>query len=663
MLVAFRKHTKLIFWIILVLIIPAFVLLYIPQAFKRTGGQIKYGTMFDRTITLDEFQKAYNAEYTALGDFLRGLDSMDYLKPQYAFLRVQRELFLAAVERQELDLVERMRMYAMYTGQAPPSAERVSLEDAREILRLRFTDPETDKYDETAYKTRLKELGISDERYVAEFHENEKIRRSMERLPLEYYTWQRLMLAHEAERLNIPVSDQEVLNYLYLAAPGEGGTIDQERYNARLAHLRQSRREYEDDVRTTIRVAKLTQMVFDSARPPAREVADSFTKRYTTYKIAYHLEPHEPLMEPDALREDEVLSFFVNNLGNFEEFQVTPKVAVMYVLVESKGFYPEVEIPEAALTDYYKAHADEFAADDGTVPTFDECAAAVRAAVIAAKPEYLRETERLARAEAARKFLVATPVRLIQEATKRGQELHQTSLFGKEGVIDAVIAEDEEAFREAALGLKAGQVSELVKVKQGWCVLAATQTVPDFEGRQRPFDEVADVARVEAARAQARRLARTISSELYDQVNELIETEQIGFVDACSRLGLDVNETEFLSPDDGAIPGLEKGRNLVYRASVASEWIADGMPAEHARQLAMDEGSAFFNVLETKTPEAGTATESGRQLRDKMLRSHHWNAYQEWLRASFEKANIVPAKQPTAPQPEQQNTGTGAAQQ
>jgi hypothetical protein len=630
MLGAFRKHTKVFFWIIILLLVPSLGVLYwVPRALERTGPGSKYGEMFGRTVTMDEFREALSAELDALGDFGRALETMAYRKPQYDFLRARRDVLLALAGQSQV----------------------LSSEQAREALRQYFTDPETDQYDAAAYQRRLRETGLSDEAYLADFADDLKLRygfvypalrpedeQGLQRQRL--VMWQRLVLAYEAQRLGIPVSDDEVLNYLTLICPGEGGTVDQEAYSERLRERGMNRAEFERMLRTTIRIAKLQRMILGSVKVPQAQVKAFFDQRYQTYKLAYHFEPAESLMQPEALRDDEVLAFYVGH-RTLEAFQIKPEVAVMYVLVEAKAFYPQVNVPDTELQAYYEAHQQEFAAEDGTTPPYAECAEPVRAAVRAAvvKANHAREADRLARTEASRLFQVTSPVLLIQEAAKHGYEVHQTPLFGQEGPIDGIIGEDEKTFRNTAFGLKLGTVSRLIKVAQGWCVLEPTQKVPDIR-RTKPFSEVVELARTEAARAQARWLAYQVSLDLFDRVEKTKKDEGIGFVQACSRLGIDVTETDPLGMDDEEVPGLGDRGELVYQAAMAERSLADGHSPAEVYVVSLEKGTAFFNVLETLPPGARVWAEKGPQFTDQVLRSLRAEAYGEWFEELWTKAEI-----------------------
>jgi len=650
MLIAMRKHTKVIFWIIIILIVPAFVVFYVPSVLRSGGGRARYGTMFGEKVTEREFFLAQTAERMALSNFDRALRTMKYREPGYDFLQVRRELALASIGHDEEILKQRQELLALYTGRSPEPIDLVSLERAREILTAEFTDPETGNYDEAAYTAHLRKLGMTDEEYLAEFRDNLKILQFAvwpilwEESERGYQsrrqaTWGRLLLAREAKRLDIPVSDDEILNYLYLIFPGEDGRIDEELYRHLLRRREMDRAEFEREVGTTIRIAKLQRMILESVKAPAEAVRAEFDERYKTEKLAYLFEPYEPLMEPQALRDDEVLDFYVNH-RTIEAFQIKPRVAVTYVLVETKDFYAEVDVPDEELKTYYEAHADAFAGQDGAPRPYEACADEVRAAVVEA--EHRVEAEKLARAKAVRLFSVGSPVRLIQMAARRGYEVRETPLFGEEGAIDEVIAEDEEDFRNAAFGLDPGEVSGLIKVEQGWCVLSPTQVVPDPKGTQhRPFDEVKDVARTEAARARARELTHELSVSLFERTEALMDEEGVGFTEACSRLGLDVAETGFLASDDEEVPGLEDGQGLIFRAFVADKWVKDEIiKPKDAYVIGLEKGIVLFHVLETRLPDEAMWAEKGPAFRKDFLRLSRNAGYQEWVQQLFFKAAI-----------------------
>jgi hypothetical protein len=660
MLVAMRKHTKVVFWIIIILLVPAFAVFYVPRVFRATGHDVKYGSIYGKTISVRHFYEARDAEYRALSDFYFALVALAYRKPQYDFLRARRDVYLA-----QLAAIEGFR------------GEMLTLDEAREQIKRRFTDRQTGEYDEAAYKKRLREVGMTDEEYVAEVRDNMKIER-YQVLPAlmgqdewgqrrqRDMTWMRLMLSHEAERLGIPVTDEEVLDYLTLICPGENGTIDEERYAERLRDVHKARASYEQEIRTTIRIAKLQRMVLDSVKAPEPTVTERFNEQYRTFKLAYHLEPYGPLMEPAALRDDEVLAFYVRNRGWNEELQIEPRVAVLYVLVETKAFEPEAQVEDKQVRDYYEAHRQAFTDADGVALPYEMCEKQVRATVVK------QEAEKLARGEASRVFLVNSPVRLIQEAAKRGYPVHSTPLFGKEGRMDDVIADDEEDFRDAAFALQPGEVSaHAVKVKQGWCVLSATRVTPAPQGvKHRPFSEVAAVARTEAARERARDLAREVSDGLFERVEKLMSDEQIGFLDACDRLDIGVTQTGFLGKEAKEVPGLEEAHGLLTRAALPEDRIeylltASDRPAKIFYVLDVEEGALFFNVLERRDPDASVRAQKEPEFaKDVVRRSLQGVAYDEWQRALLAVAKIrdLAEEQRQAAQQRQQTAGGGLGQ-
>ncbi len=662
MLGAFRKHTKIIFWAIIIILVPAFAVLYVPRALQPTGERARQGTVFGQGVTRGTFRQALTAEVGAANDFSIALETFAYRKPQYDFLRVRRELALAAIAQHEAMLRQRERLYALlYTGERPRPVEIVSVEVARESLKARFTDPETGEYDEAAYAERRRALGMTDEEYLAEFRDNLKVlwaevwpllRAEDQAVRWQYQrraTWRRLILAHEARRLGIPVSDEDVRNYLYLLFPGDDGTIDQERYTARLRASELDRGAFEREVRTTIRIATLQRMVLNAVKAPAQDVTERFDQRYTTYTIAYHFEPYEALMEPDTLRDDEVLDFYMTSRGWLEDYHIAPKVAVMYVLVETKSAYPKVEVPDETLTAYYEAHTEAFAAEDGTPRPYEECADEVRAAVIEADRDLLREADKLARADASRMFSVATPVRLIQQAARCGYEVHHTPLFDEEGEIDGNIAADEEAFREAVFEPRPGTVSRMapgdvsgpIKVKQGWCVLSPTYTAPDIETRHRPLDEALAVARTELARERARRVAHELAAGLFEEVEEVMTGEEIGFLDACSKLHIGVTQAGPFDAQAEELPGLEDAARVIFRASKAEEMLADGFrQPKDVYLVLLEQGSVFFNVLDTQGPDAHARAEQGPPFTEQVLRSLRGESYAEWFQELEARAAV-----------------------
>jgi hypothetical protein len=645
MLVAMRKHMKTIFIVIIILIVPAFVFFYVPQAIRQARGGPKYGEIFGKGIRQPEFFDAVRAQLRAVGDLRYALISMEYRQPQYAFLRAQRELYLARL------------------GPAPSLTPP---ERAREQVRLQFTDPETEDYD-----TRLRELGMTDEEYVSEFSENLQIIQSFIDPMLrgggeqgwQYQrreAWDRIMLAHEARRLGIGVSDQEVVNYLYLIA-GRDGDIDDDRYTLRLRQADKSRKEYEDEVRTTIRVAKLQQFVLDSVKAPRQEVVEQFDERYREYKLAYHLEPSDDYIDPGAVRDDEAEAFYAKQRSWYtylDQFIIKPQASVMYVLVETVDFMDAVELDEEQVTAYYDSHKTDFKGAGGAVRAYAACADDVRAAVRTI------EAIKLAREEATRRFLVSQPQALIQNAARYtrpdGQRyvLHTTPLFGQEGEIDGVIGADEEWFRKEVFGPmpeyvqlrpKPGVVLGPVRVAQGWCVLALIQMVPDASPRMLPREQWLGIARNALARQRAADLAREVTDDQSKQVQALMKEEAVGFEEACRRLGLDVQETAFFTGEDEEVPGLEHSGALIGLAQSVHESASYGEGEPHevlTQRLDENAGAVLVALLETRLPDKQTVARNESRFTQAVVeRTLRANAYYEWYLALHDDAGIVDLEQ------------------
>ena len=123
---------------------------------------------------------------------------------------------------------------------------------------------------------------------------------------------------------------------------------------------------------------------------------------------------------------------------------------------------------------------------------------------------------------------------------------------------------------------------------------------------------------------------------------KLIEEEGTDFVEACSRLGLDLAETDFLARDDEEIAGLEDGQYLIRRAFVAEQLLASEMyQPEKVYLVDMETGTVFFNVLETRLPDEAVWADEGRRFRDKTLRPLRHEAYTEWYQQLEAKSTYV----------------------
>ena len=655
MLVAMRKHTKMVFWIIIILIVPAFIVFYVPSYFQRSGPSRTYGSMFGKTVVTDTFAKAYQAEARLLRDLIEALPRTAYRLPQNRVLGTMREALLSETGS-EVNVAAEWR-------------ERPYL---REHLEHAFTDPETGRYDKATYAKRCRELGMSDAQYLDAFKNDflllipilDRLFDPADAGAQEYmrrFAWRRLVLAHEAERLRIPVSDQDVINYLYFLFPGDGGRFDDEKYGDMLRALRMSRLDYENELRTSIQIATLLRTVLDSAKAPPGEAEEQFNDLYRTFKLAYHLEPNAPYADPKALREDEVLAWYVSNCADADGLKIEPRVAVLYVLIEGKDFEGDVKVEEQDLTAYYEAHRDEFTDASGKTLPYEACQDAVRAAVVG------RKAMAQANDEAASLFAVTrTSERLIEvveqanaHADAGGQdgeppahryELRYTPLFGEKGPIDGTIAEDEESFRSVAFALDLGDVSPSpVRVAQGWCVLTPTRIEPDrtpgAKGFQ-PFYMARGEARRGAAIDKVKPEILEASREQYTEVRRLMDEEGLGFVAACERQGLALTTTGFLGIEDEEVPGLKDGRPIVLLAAQnreARKAIEEGLlTPEQVYVYDIDEGTVTYDIVESREPSAEFRAREMPWFAERAARRGYvGEVYREWIEALEARAAIV----------------------
>ncbi|MBN1917354.1 MAG: SurA N-terminal domain-containing protein [Verrucomicrobia bacterium] len=670
MLVAMRKHTKVVFWIIIILIVPAFVVFYVPQYFQHREQQQHYGSMFGRTVTTDQFGDAYWAEWYLMNELLRALPGMDYRRPQNRVLATVRESLLAE-----------------FGAGFDPATDWQERSMSRQVLERTFTDRATGRYDKDAYDRRRRELGMTDEEYLHALKDDYWLRTRLpgvlepdDRNPSEFMrlrTWRRLVLAHEAERLRIPVDDQDVINYLYFLYPGDDGRLDEDHYQAVLRQMRRKRTDYEDELRTNIRITMLLRTVLDSAKIPPGEADEAFNDVFRRFKLAYSLEPTEPYADPKALRDDEVLAWYAQNRKTAEGLRIAPRRAALYVLVEGKDFEAEVEVEEPDLKDYYEAHQTEFADASGTVPPYEACRDAVCAAVVQRKALALaadKATDLFTVVRSSERLIEAVEQINAAPGAAHQYVLRTTPLFGVEGPIDETIGEDEEDFRQAAFSLDLGEVSPgPVRVDQGWCVLAPLRIEPDETPDATlfyPFHMVRGEARRGAAIATVGPAILEAARDTYKELRRLMDEEGLGFIAACERQDITLTTTGFLGINDEKVVGLDDSRQLILRAARSREFskrITEGsLEPEDLYVYQVDKGVVFFHILEEREPNAQVrAREMPWFTEQAARRDYVREVFREWVSALEARAAIVDlyeqARQEDLLKRQQQAQGGGVA--
>ncbi len=166
---------------------------------------------------------------------------------------------------------------------------------------------------------------------------------------------EKLSLA-EADRLNITATDSEVAEEIK-KLPGftdqeTGKFIGAEEYKRTLALRGQNVEEFEDNIRRTIILGKIRDILGASAQISDKEIEEEFKKDNTTVDLVYAQLDNSKIKDTFKVSDDELKSYYD---AHKEEFKTTEAVRkVEYIFVPTDKATETVPLPEEELKKEYE---------------------------------------------------------------------------------------------------------------------------------------------------------------------------------------------------------------------------------------------------------------------------------------------------------------------
>lgn len=266
-------------------------------------------------------------------------------------------------------------------------------------------------------------------------------------LDLEGEAWDRLILLHEAKRRGIKVSDEDVINTIrsfpFLIRDNK---FDAELYEHVITNMfRISPREFEEDIRGSLIIAKLISSATEDVSVTEEELLQEYKKENEKIKIVYITQSPRDFLEKIEISENEIEDYYK---ANTHEFKLPERVNIEYIEFKYTDYTEEIEIGEDEIQYYYDTHIDEY-----------EHPESIRARHILFEDE-----------EKAKKIL--KKLKRGADFVKMAKE-HSTcptkDKGGDLGYFERGKMVPE--FDEAAFALTAGEISDIVKTQFGYHVI------------------------------------------------------------------------------------------------------------------------------------------------------------------------------------------------
>ncbi len=283
------------------------------------------------------------------------------------------------------------------------------------------------------------------------------------------------LLRHEADRLGLEVTDQDVVNAITsMPELQQDGRFDRELLE-RVLQLQRDRGEFEAQVRQDLINRRVRGLVIDGVQVSDAEVEDRYRQEREQVNLSFVRVPAADLANTITVTDDEVAKWVADNP---DRYRTPERVRVRYAAYLPADFAALAAPSEEAITGYYEAHAsDRFTAPEEVRarhilielrPDADEQA---RAAARKKAEDVLAKVKQGGDFAALAKEFSDDP-----GSASKGGDL---GLFGRGKMVPQ--------FDDAAFALASGQLSEVVESPFGFHIIKVDEKL---SGGTKPLEAV-----------------------------------------------------------------------------------------------------------------------------------------------------------------------------
>src|SRR5580692_3302743 len=394
---------------------------------------------------------------------------------------------------------------------------------------------------------------------------------------------QRAILKHEADRMNLQVSDEDLRRELqtgpfaqYLFPNGQ--YIGDDAYiNFVQSAFQTTRGDFESQVKSDMELNRLQALITGGVSVSDNAVREAYKVDGTKVKFDYAVISADDVRKTINPSDSELQAFFKTNAARYAN-AVPETRKIQYVSFDASnlpGGKPQVS--DADVQAYYNAHKDQYAVKE-QVKT--------RHILIAVPAGSDAKTDAAAKAKAEDLLKqVKAGGNFADLASKNSDDPGSKTQGGELPMIPT--SGLDPAYAKAAMALNPGQTSDVVKSQFGYHII---QTEQKDAAHTKPLAEVkAEIVPVlEQQRAGA--AEQTFASTL------AADAKKNGLDKAAAAKGLHVVTTDYVAKD-GVIPGLADGSGLLSQAFAV---VKGADPAS----VSTGEGFAVFQVTDIKPAHA-----------------------------------------------------------
>jgi peptidyl-prolyl cis-trans isomerase D len=394
---------------------------------------------------------------------------------------------------------------------------------------------------------------------------------------------QRAILKHEADRMNLQVSDEDLRRELqtgpfaqYLFPNGQ--YIGDDAYmNFVQSAFQTSRSDFESQVKSDMELNRLQALITGGVSVSDAAVRAAYLKDGTKVKFDYAVVSSDDLRKTINPSDAELQSFFKTNQVRYAN-AIPETRKIEYVAFDASnlpGGKPQVS--DAEVQTYYNAHQDQYQVKEQVK---------VRHILIAVPAGADAKTDAAAKTKAEDLLKqIKAGGNFADLASKNSDDPGSKTQGGELGWLDRGKTVPE--FDKAAFTLSPGQTSDLVKTQFGYHIL---QVEDKKTAHLRPLAEVkAEIVPV-LEQQKAGAAEQTFASALAS------DAKKNGLDKAAAAKGLHAVTTDYVAKD-GVIAGLADGSGVLTQAFAV---VKGGDPAP----VATGDGYAVFQVVDVKAAHA-----------------------------------------------------------
>lgn len=166
------------------------------------------------------------------------------------------------------------------------------------------------------------------------------------------------LLLNEANKLNVPVSDTEVMNELTnISSFLQNGQFSPERYNRILQANGMTPAVFEQSLIQDIKISKLRSMIRNSTKVTPSEIKKEYAYRNTEAKIRYVSINPATFKSDVKVKEEDLRSYFVDNKENYK---IPAEIKLKYIEFDPDNFDFKTKLTQKQMESYYFQNKSEF---------------------------------------------------------------------------------------------------------------------------------------------------------------------------------------------------------------------------------------------------------------------------------------------------------------